>query len=523
MTRYRTLSLVLIITILFSSIRGFASNSKENLEKVTIKGEELGLVAGKFRDQEDIKKNSKEDGKTDGSTFGGIMGRTFGIKDYYEGGNADYNKNMPKESEIRRDYFLYKNNSDYSEGFINGFKKAYEESYIKSFREAKNNIILLEDSSAYENGKDVGEIQGRVQGNIDYVEKKNNDWTRSKIYSGNIISEYNLIYQTSKYINSFINGYLDGYSKAYTETYKELSQGGAMAKTICETIGINGGTVRSLDGGFTVELDKGTYYKPVILTIDTLNDNYFMSDKYVVASNCYRVNVINPSGISSKDKQVRISFEYYGNQDGGIYELENGKWKYLTSTIEDNNIVANINPATIKLDGNSFAVLIDAKTKIFHDIRGHWAKDEITAYIRRGVINGYPDKKFKPDQHITRVEFLTLLSRLYEWDLPNDISNNELFKDYKTFNKYNEKYISYSLSHGYITGYSDKYFRPYNNISYKEVDDIMKKILMDSSFKWEKYAEQMIYDKKIRSSSYDSYSNNITRAELCYMLYKLNE
>lgn len=51
----------------------------------------------------------------------------------------------------------------------------------------------------------------------------------------------------------------------------------------------------------------------------------------------------------------------------------------------------------------------------------------------------------------------------------------------------------------------------------------MRRVLNDPDFQWRTYAEKMIYDKRVRSSSYDSYNNNITRAEFSYMLYKLNE
>lgn len=296
-----------------------------------------------------------------------------------------------------------------------------------------------------------------------------------------------------------------------------------MSKTTSETVPISGNTVLSLDGGFAIEIDKGIYYKPIIVTIDSLNEDYSISDRYILASDFYKLNIINPLRTFNKDKKIKITFEYYGNNDGGIYQLKNGKWTYLTSTIGDGVIGANINPSNIMDDGNVFVVLVDTQTTIFHDIRGHWAKDEIIAYIRRGIINGYGNHKFKPDQHITKVEFLILLSRLYEWNLPYDVSNNLYFKDYKSFNQYNEKLISYSLKKEYILGYPDKYFRPNNNISYKEVDLIMGKILNDPNFKWEKYAEQMMYDKKTRSSSYNNYNNLITRAEFSYMLYKLNE
>lgn len=440
----------------------------------------------------------------------------------FEGRNSDYTRNMPTDGKITTEYSLNSDNKDYLEGFINGFKNAYQGLYVKGFREAKNKVILLEDSQAYENGNLVGKSKGKIQASMDNMEKKSNDWKRSQALSSTIIMEYNLIYQTIEYRDGFINGYLDGYSNSYTSTYKELSQGGAMSKTTFETVQISGGTIASLDAAFKVEIDKGIYYKPVILSIDMLNDINSVSDRYISVSNFYRLSMTNPSGAFNKNKKVKISFEYYGDKDGGIYKLEDGKWTYLTSTIEDNTIVAYINPSTVSTNGNVFSVLVDKKTEVFHDIRGHWAKDEITAYIRRGVISGYPDKTFKPNQNITRAEFLVLLSRLYEWYLPPDTSNVKFFMDHETF-RYSEKHIGYGLSNKYIVGYPDKYFRPYNNITYKEVDIIMKRVLKDSSFAWENYAKQMMYDKKIRSTSYDSIHNNITRAEFSYMLYRLNE
>lgn len=469
------------------------------------------------------KKNSMDGGRIDGEIFGAMVGTVFGSKDYYEGRNANYNRNMPSESKITLEYSLKRDNEDYVKGFINGFKNSYQEAYLKSFREGKNNSILLEDSSAYENGFANGEAKGKIQASMDHMEKKTNDWKRSQPLSSTLIIDYNLMYQTSKYRDGFINGFWDGYSNGYTDTFKTLSQNDAINKTTSVTVPISGALTKGLDGSFAVEIDKGIYYKPVILTIDTLSDSYRISNRYISASNFYRVSMTNPSGDFNSNKKIKISFEYYGDKDGGIYKLEGNKWYYLTSTIEGGAISAYINPSTLSNNGNVFAVLIDKETEIFHDIRGHWAKDEITAYIRRGVINGYPDKTFKPDKYITRAEFLILLSRLYEWYLPYDTSNNSFFKDYETFNKYNDKYISYSLSHEYIIGYPDRYFRPYNNITYKEVDIIMRRVLNNPSFKWTDYAQKMMYDKKTRSSSYDSYDNKITRAEFSYMLYILNQ
>ena len=48
----------------------------------------------------------------------------------------------------------------------------------------------------------------------------------------------------------------------------------------------------------------------------------------------------------------------------------------------------------------------------FSDIASHWAKNEISAASNNGWINGYPDGTFKPDNHITRAEAMTLVNRV---------------------------------------------------------------------------------------------------------------
>ncbi len=289
-----------------------------------------------------------------------------------------------------------------------------------------------------------------------------------------------------------------------------------------ETIPIRGGRVEMSNGSLRVDIDKGIYYKPGVLTLERLNRRPFR-DRFISASDFYRIKMDEPLERYMDDKKIEISFEYYAGERGGIYMREDGSWTYLQSSIEDGRIKTHVNPRTIAKAGNVFTVLVDTRADDLYDIAGHWAKDEIRNYTRRGVIKGYPDKSFKPDRPISRAEFLILLSRAENWNLSADLSNNEHFKDKSSFNIYNEKEIAYSYENNYIVGYPDGYFRPYNQISYKEVDLIMRRVLGDPNFSWRTYAEKMIYDKRIRSSSYDNYNNNITRAEFSYMLYKLNE
>ncbi|WP_282941192.1 S-layer homology domain-containing protein [Paenibacillus sp. RC67] len=45
----------------------------------------------------------------------------------------------------------------------------------------------------------------------------------------------------------------------------------------------------------------------------------------------------------------------------------------------------------------------------FTDLNGHWAKKQIEVAVQEGFVDGYPDGTFKPDQNISRVEFIKLV------------------------------------------------------------------------------------------------------------------
>lgn len=53
-----------------------------------------------------------------------------------------------------------------------------------------------------------------------------------------------------------------------------------------------------------------------------------------------------------------------------------------------------------------------APTAAYADIASHWAKAYITALSSKGIINGYEDGTFRPDNQITRAEFAKLLVTL---------------------------------------------------------------------------------------------------------------
>ena len=62
----------------------------------------------------------------------------------------------------------------------------------------------------------------------------------------------------------------------------------------------------------------------------------------------------------------------------------------------------------------------------FGDISGHWAEADVLYAASVGWITGYPDGTFRPDQSITRAEFMTMVNRMLERISQDD---GDLLKD----------------------------------------------------------------------------------------------
>lgn len=61
-----------------------------------------------------------------------------------------------------------------------------------------------------------------------------------------------------------------------------------------------------------------------------------------------------------------------------------------------------------------FQTEMEIERDYFSDIAGHWANDEINLAYILGLVEGYPDGSFRPDQPITRAEAMTLMNRVLE-------------------------------------------------------------------------------------------------------------
>ena len=100
----------------------------------------------------------------------------------------------------------------------------------------------------------------------------------------------------------------------------------------------------------------------------------------------------------------------------------------------------------------------------FTDVEGHWAESYIEKWAAKGVINGYGDGTFRPDQLITRAEVAKILALAYEMETDveptafSDVAADAWYYDY----------IQACATSQIVGGYPDGTFLPNNPITRSE-------------------------------------------------------
>ncbi|HEY9874336.1 MAG TPA: S-layer homology domain-containing protein [Candidatus Obscuribacterales bacterium] len=97
----------------------------------------------------------------------------------------------------------------------------------------------------------------------------------------------------------------------------------------------------------------------------------------------------------------------------------------------------------------------------FSDIDGHWSRPYVEALAKEKIITGFADGSFKPDQPVTRAEFATLVQKAFN---SKEIRESRNFKDVPD-EYWAKSVIEKSYSTGFMAGYPYKRFRPEENIS----------------------------------------------------------
>lgn len=91
----------------------------------------------------------------------------------------------------------------------------------------------------------------------------------------------------------------------------------------------------------------------------------------------------------------------------------------------------------------------------FTDSKSHWAENAINALKANGIVNGYGDGSFKPDQDISRAEIVTMLAKFMDL---SQVSTTAKFNDVNS--KWAQNDINALANAGIVSGKSDDKFDP---------------------------------------------------------------
>ncbi|WP_066506564.1 S-layer homology domain-containing protein [Abyssisolibacter fermentans] len=112
------------------------------------------------------------------------------------------------------------------------------------------------------------------------------------------------------------------------------------------------------------------------------------------------------------------------------------------------------------------------KSEGFTDISNHWAEETISKWIDNNLIDGYLDKTFKPNGNITKIEFITLLNRIYGYYKTSE----ENYIDVKENDWYFEE-AAIARENGYMSWYTEDELLPNVKLTRQEVCAILANIL----------------------------------------------
>ena len=113
--------------------------------------------------------------------------------------------------------------------------------------------------------------------------------------------------------------------------------------------------------------------------------------------------------------------------------------------------------------------------KVFSDVpEGRWSVSEIEYLAHYEIIYGYPDGTYQPEQNLTRAEFAALVRRFTQLEAPENAEN--VFPDVSGKQWAYEDILAIYEA-GLIDGYEDGTFRPENEITRAEVMSIINRIL----------------------------------------------
>ena len=254
------------------------------------------------------------------------------------------------------------------------------------------------------------------------------------------------------------------------------------------------------DGTYTVNLPNST--KIYIFTVDYVGDHNYMGSQ----GDCI-VTVTASSGggaqhpeYKPEDKPEEESEEEIVEEDVPLAETPwlntEDHYAYIIGYAEDGTVRPQANITRAEVATIFFRLLTDdardqfwSTSNSFSDVAPDaWYNNAVSTMVNAGIIQGYEDGTFRPNNNITRAEFAAIASRFMSsgYDVEED-----LFTDIA--NHWARENINDAAMTKWINGYPDGTFLPDKAITRAEAVTLVNNVLqrkpdadhmLDSMIKW---------------------------------------
>ena len=225
------------------------------------------------------------------------------------------------------------------------------------------------------------------------------------------------------------------------------------------------------------------------VNITQVNDTFTYKEKLLPGSYHYEVTAINKFGTESKKTDVLSviiqdpnhlqTVNKYSDvkiQDwfmASLHEIQqrNIVTGYPDGTFQPNRLITRAEIAVML--GRALGLNGTERMTIFPDVNEtYFASGFIQSATENGIIQGYPDQTFRPNQQVTREEMAILFSRAYLLSNAAPIT----FPDIKP-EDYAYLSISLVVGEGLAIGYPDGTFRPKAGVTRAELVTVLARAL----------------------------------------------
>ena len=227
-------------------------------------------------------------------------------------------------------------------------------------------------------------------------------------------------------------------------------------------------------------------------------DGNELSRKEVFSADLNKVVTVKAKEIDGyicKDNEKSLKITRNSNENIIIFEYEKEGFippehKYLDYSLNHKAYVVGYEDGTVRPDNNitraetatifyrllKESVQKEYSTNInnFSDVlEGQWFNTSVSTLARLGLVNGYSDGSFKPNQYITRAEFVSMMIAFFDKE---DSVENDVFSDISDKDWFYNA-ITAAIGKGFVHGYPDNTFKPNQYITRAEVCKIVNEML----------------------------------------------